>query len=157
MITDNSQWEALTTPGYCWYDNDEAEYKGTYGGLYNSYTVQTGKLCTAGWHVSTDENWTTLTTYLGGESVAGSKLKETGTNHWFGPNTDATNSSGFAALPGGERVPSFGWFDVYGYYWSIPENDPGNFLCRIMYNSYSMVERNLTGGYVGISVRCVKD
>ena len=71
LVTDNTAWGALTTPGYCWYNNDSATYKNTYGALYNWYAVNTGKLAPTGWHVPTDSEWTVLTTYLGGQSVAG--------------------------------------------------------------------------------------
>jgi uncharacterized protein (TIGR02145 family) len=69
--------------------------------LYNWHNVTTGKPCPTGWHVATDAEWTTLTTYLGGENVAGGKLKETGVVHWQSSNTEAINSSGFTALPSG--------------------------------------------------------
>ena len=71
--------------------------------LYNWYAVNTGKLCPEGWHVPTDDEWTILTDYLGGKSVAGGKLKETGTSHWLSPNTGATNETGFTGLPTGYR------------------------------------------------------
>ena len=102
LDTNSSTWGGLTTPGYCWY-NDSAIYGNTYGALYNWYAVNTGKLAPAGWHVPTDSEWTVLTTYLGGETVAGGKLKDTGTTYWQSPNTGATNASGFLALPGGFR------------------------------------------------------
>ena len=69
LVTDGTAWAALTTPGYCWYNNDSATYKNTYGALYNWYAVNTGKLAPTGWHVPTDSEWTVLTTYLGGESL----------------------------------------------------------------------------------------
>ena len=72
----------MTTPGYCWYNNN-VSYKSVYGALYNWYSVNTAKLCPTGWHVPTDAQWTTLATYLGGESVAGGKLKEAGTTHGY--------------------------------------------------------------------------
>jgi uncharacterized protein (TIGR02145 family) len=105
-VTDNTTWAGLTSAAYCWYNNDAATYKTTYGALYNWYAVDVasndGKnVCPAGWHIPSDAEWTTLTDYLGGASVAGSKLKETGTTHWLSPNTGATNESGFTALPGG--------------------------------------------------------
>jgi uncharacterized protein (TIGR02145 family) len=59
-------------------------------------------LCPAGWHVPSDPEWTLLTGYLGGESLAGGKLKETGIGHWISPN-DGNNESGFTAMPGGYR------------------------------------------------------
>ena len=97
----------LTTPGYCWYNNDENANKNIYGALYNWYTVNTGKLCPAGWHVQTNEEWGLLTTYLGGNNIPG-KLKEAGTAHWASPNTGATNESGFTAMPGGQRSEVWG-------------------------------------------------
>ena len=65
LITENSNWGSTTTPGYCWVNNDRTTYKNIYGALYNWYTVNTGKLCPTGWHVSTDAEWTTLVNYLG--------------------------------------------------------------------------------------------
>ncbi len=79
FVTDNTLWATLSTPAYCWYNNDGGNYKDIYGGLYNWWAVNTGKLCPTGWHVPSDGEWTTLTSTLGGENVAGAKLKETGT------------------------------------------------------------------------------
>ena len=101
-VTNDTSWSNLTTGAYCWYNND-VSYKNPYGALYNWYAVNTGKLAPKGWHVPSDAEWTTLITYLGGESIAGGKLKEAGTTHWLSPNTEATNSTGFSALPGGRR------------------------------------------------------
>ena len=95
---DNTAWLQLTTDAYGWYDNNVAN-KTPYGALYNWYAVNTSKLCPYGWHVPSDVDWTRLKSYLGGEDVAGGKLKEAGTNHWDSPNTGATNDSGFSALP----------------------------------------------------------
>jgi len=71
--------------------------------LYNWYTVNTMKLCPFGWHVPGDNEWTILETYLGGNDVAGGKMKESGNTYWEDPNIDATNDSGFTCLPGGYR------------------------------------------------------
>jgi uncharacterized protein (TIGR02145 family) len=159
LVTDNTAWNALTTPGYCWYNNDEATNKATYGALYNWYTVNTGNLCPTGWHVPTDAEWTTLTTYLGGESVAGGKLKETGIAHWASPNTGATNETGFTALPGGGRSTNGPCYDV-GYssvWWSSTAYSTtsawswavGYFDTNVYRGDY-----NKQGGF---SVRCLRD
>jgi uncharacterized protein (TIGR02145 family) len=103
LVTDSATWRNLTTPAYCWYKNDADAYKATYGAIYNWYAVSTGKLCPTGWHIPTQAEVTTLINYLGGINVAGGKLKETGIEHWESPNTGATNSSGFTALPAHER------------------------------------------------------
>ena len=93
---------SLTPGAYCMYNNDAVTYKADYGALYNWYAVADSRnIAPAGWHVPTKTDWTTLTDYLGGESVASGKLKENGSSHWLTPNTGATNSSGFTALPGG--------------------------------------------------------
>lgn len=99
LIPDVSTWSGLVTPGYSYYNSDSVGY----GALYNWYAVSTGKICPAGWHVPGEDEWTTLISLLGGESLTGGKLKESGTSHWLTPNTSATNETGFMALPGGYR------------------------------------------------------
>jgi uncharacterized protein (TIGR02145 family) len=159
LVTDTIAWANLTTPGFCWYNNDETTYKATYGALYNWYAVSTGKLCPAGWHVPTDDEWTTLRIYLGDDSFAGGKLKETGTAHWASPNTGATNETGFTALPGGFRYLT-GIFDRiggWGFWWTATENnDVWAHYCFLIYDTSSLVGPH----YVkveGFSVRCLRD
>jgi len=164
-VTDNTAWAALTTPAYCWYNNNEAAYKATYGALYNWYTVDVtsngGKnVCPTGWHVPTDAEWTTLTTYLGGVDVAGGKLKETGTTHWTTPNTGATNETGFTALPGGYRHldGTFNNIGDLGYWWSATEYSATLAWNRSLTYNYSNVIRSyLNYKKYGYSVRCVRD
>jgi len=160
LVTDNTAWAALTTSGYCWYNNDAATYKATYGALYNWHTVNTGKLCPTGWHVPTDAEWTTLTTYLGGEGVAGGKLKETGTAHWISPNTGATNETGFTALPGGFRDyngPCY-YIGSYGLWWSSTEySTTSSAWRRTMHYDNTSVLRDYFDKRLGFSVRCVRD
>ena len=164
LVTDNTAWSKLSTPGYCWYNNDVAANKDTYGVLYNWYTVNTGKLCPTGWHVPTDAEWTTLTTFLGGETGAGGKLKETGTSHWASPNTAATNTTGFTALPGGCRYgePTFfseATFSYIGYcggWWSSSDDTQLAYL-RYMFYFYSTVNRDFGYKNYGLSVRCLRD
>jgi len=152
-----------TTPSYAWYGND-SNNKNVYGALYNWYAVDatstSGKnICPVGWHVPTDAEWTTLNTYLGGESVAGGKMKETGTTHWESPNTDATNSSGFTALPSGYRsndgeFESLGYF---GYYWSSTQYDDSDAWNRYLGFADADCYRGLSLKQNGNAVRCVKD
>jgi uncharacterized protein (TIGR02145 family) len=157
LVTDSSAWAALTTPGYCWYNNNAATYKNTYGALYNWYAVNTGKLAPTGWHVPTDSEWTVLTTYLGGDSAAGGPLKEVGTTHWAAPNTGATNTSGFSALPGGFRGSTFYDVGSIGYWWSSTAYDAAYSWNRdIFYDSAYVYRYNHNSDY-GFSVRCVKN
>jgi uncharacterized protein (TIGR02145 family) len=158
LITDKTAWYYLTTPAYCWYNNDEFN-KYTYGALYNWYAVNTGNLCPTGWHVPTDAEWAALITYLGGSRAAVGKLKEAGLVHWQSPNTGATNKTGFKALPGGCRDfdGTFYYFGYYGFWWSSTEFAVGGAWSRQMgYDG--------TGGYGhgnyeqdGFSVRCLMD
>ena len=98
-VTDNAAWGALSTGAYCWYNNDQATNE-KYGALYNWYTVNDSRgLCPDGWHVPSAAELSTLITYLGGNIVAGGKMKAT-INLWNSPNSDATNISRLSVLPG---------------------------------------------------------
>ena len=165
-ITD-ATWAAATTGAYSDYINTPANST-TYGRLYNWYAVDNnattkvasngGKnVCPTSWHVPSDTEWTTLTTYLGGEMVAGGKLKETGTTHWQGPNTGATNETGFTALPGGFRGNG-AYSDIgnYGYWWSSTEYSTADAWSRYVNYNYS-VTRYYAFEQYGFSVRCVRD
>jgi uncharacterized protein (TIGR02145 family) len=154
-VTNADDWFGLTTPSYCWYNNDASTYKNSYGALYNWYAVNTGKLCPEGWHVSTGADWTTLITYLGDENAAGGKLKESGTIHWNAPNTGSTNESGFTALPGGYRDYNgvFSLIRNSGYWWSTTTGSTYRF---IDYNT-SYLGQGMNDSNYAYSVRCVKD
>ena len=158
LATGNIAWASLSTHAYCWYNNDATTYKDNYGGLYNFYTVNAGNICPVGWHIPTDAEWSTLTTYLGGESVAGGKLKETSTMHWTDPNTGATDETGFASLPGGARNldGTFGFIGGDGHWWSSSEDNTDVWI-RYMSNNYSGVARISVDKVYGLSVRCVRD
>ncbi len=159
LVTDLTAWSALDTPGYCWYDNDSATYARTYGAFYNWYAVNTGKLCPEGWHVPTDGEWTILTDYLGGAVVAGKKLKETGTEHWASPNTEATNESGFTALPAGYRFEA-GGFEEIGQgarFWSSTMYITHLAWNRVLYSDSDEVFRFSFTMRNGYSVRCLRD
>jgi uncharacterized protein (TIGR02145 family) len=107
----------------------------------------------------TDAEWTSLTTYLGGEAVSGGKQKETGTTHWTGPNTGATNESGYSALPGGHRGidGTFSNAGTYGYWDSATEYNSSNRCARALINTGSDVTRGPYGKRQGLSVRCLKN
>lgn len=157
LITDNNQWKSLKSSGYCWYMNDMANNKETYGALYNWYSVSTGKLCPIGWHVPSRTEWTTLIDFLGGLNVIGGKLKETGTNHWESPNKSATNESGFTSLPGGLRQSEFYLLGFEAIYWSSTESglddaDGHENHYRSSGGSLLNYPKNL-----GVSIRCIKD
>jgi uncharacterized protein (TIGR02145 family) len=157
LVTDATAWGDLETPGYCFPGND-VNNKATYGMLYNWYAVNTGKLCPTGWHVPTDAEWTTLTTYLGGESIAGGKLKEAGISHWLTPNTGATNESGFTALPGADRMfnGTFTTIGVGGYWWTSTQHSEGFSWYRYMYYLLAYVDRDYHGKEYGSSIRCIE-
>jgi uncharacterized protein (TIGR02145 family) len=157
-ITDDVQWSGLTTGAYCDYDNLIINST-TYGKLYNWYAVLDSRnLAPAGWHVPTDEEWTTLVTYLGGEDIAASKLKETGTTHWNSPNTGATNDMGFTGLPGGSRgFSSFSGMRYNGNYWSASESDATSAWSWDMDYRSTSIYRNLIPCKFGYSIRCLKD
>ena len=128
----------------------------TYGVLYN-YTAACNS-CPAGWHLPSDAEWTELTDYLG-ETVAGGKLKETGTTHWNSPNTDATNETGFTALPGGFRSNDGNFYGIgsNGSWWGATEGSTGSAWRRSMYYSTSGVNRDDRNKELGFSVRCLRD
>ncbi len=159
LVTDNTAWVNMVSPGYCWYNNDATTNKNTYGTLYNFYTVKTGNLCPIGWHVPTDADWTVLTTYLGGESVAGGKLKEIGNSHWLNPNTSATNEIGFTILPSGCRTSIGAFINVgtAGYWWTSTESSTANAWNRSLYYNSGTVFRGPNTEWLGFSVRCLKN
>jgi uncharacterized protein (TIGR02145 family) len=156
-VFDITIWANYTLDAFCWYMNDVA-YKTNYGALYNWYAVNTGKLCPVGWHVPSSTEFSALITFLGGESAAGGKLKESGTVHWLTPNTAADNESGFSALPGG-YLPSgdFMSFRVAGYWWSSSVSNSGSasFMFIQSNNGSAAVDTGLKTN--GMSVRCIKD
>ena len=159
LVADDQAWGSLTTPAFCWYNKDAAVNKNKYGALYNWFCINTGKLCPSGWHVSTDAEWTTLTTFSGGENVAGGKLRETGITHWEKPNTGATNESGFTTLPGGYRNNhgAFANIGFFGFWWTATENVPTASWCRTMGCTGTNVLRIFSLKKNGYSVRCIKD
>ena len=152
-------WTQSSSRGYCWY-NDNVGNKDIYGAIYNFYTATDSRsICPLGWHIPTVEEWTTLINYLGGESVAGGKIKESGTAHWVSPNTGATNSSGFRGLPGGSRdcANSYIGLGTSGHWWSsliVPVGKVSGIYASATSNSLII---NSAFDCNASYVRCIKD
>ena len=167
-VKDADAWKNLTTGAWCYYENSTANGT-TYGKLYNWYAVAgihdndrntpNKVLAPTGWHVPTNAEWTTLIDFLEGESIAGGKMKATGTTLWTAPNTGATNSSGFTGLPGGCRSSNGPFYDIgnNGVWWSSTEYGTTSALNRGLSYYYGAA---ITGGNDeedGFSVRCLRD
>lgn len=116
-VTDQTAWDKLITPGYCYYNNDP-KYAKVYGALYNFYAFNDSRGLITGFHSPSKAEWTTLADYLDGNKIAGGKMKEAGYEHWIEPNAGATNESGFTALPSGARQVTFGHLGDAIVFWS---------------------------------------
>lgn len=159
LITDNSQWSSMTSAAFCWYGNSQ-DVKENYGALYNWWATKVSFLCPLGYHIPSDEEWQTLIDYLGGDEIAGDKLKSIGTQFWFPPN-HGTNESGFSAMPGGLRSHDFGSYlsvRYFGYWWSSSPGINENYGSRLLIN-YSDNNATLTSWFKksGLSIRCIKN
>ena len=152
-VTDYTAWGNLTTGAWVYPSFNNPNYNSVYGKLYNWYAVGTGKLAPIGWHVPTDAELTILTTYLGGNNVAGGAMKAT--ILWNSPNTGATNSSGFTALPAGMAYSSD--MGIYGYISSSTEYNISNSLGIVLSSSHMKASRSYGVKTQGKSVRCIKD
>jgi uncharacterized protein (TIGR02145 family) len=166
LIADNSTWSTISTPALCWYNNDETNYKNTYGALYNWYTVNSGKLCPTGWHVPTDAEWYTLEIYIDGTITdpnatgwrgtnGGTKLKNrTGWNN----NGNGTDDYRFSAMPGSSRTDN-GSFNAIGNFtdwWLFSELSSTNARNRGMLYYQNGIYRGDYHKRCGFSVRCIQ-
>jgi uncharacterized protein (TIGR02145 family) len=156
-LMDGTAWGNATSGAYCAFNNDESNAN-TYGYLYNAYAASNNNIAPVGYHVATYAEWQILINYLGGSGIAGGKLKESGLSHWLSPNTNADNTSGFTALPGGYRHPidatgdgkmsNLGWtacFWTRDFYTASIQYTSG----AITFSNPQMPE--------GFSIRCIKD
>ena len=164
-VIDNSQWTTLTSGAYAYYNNDSIN-NAIYGKLYNWFVVSptangNKNVCPTGWHAPSNDDWNVLTNYLGGDTIAGGKMKEVGTAHWETPNSLGTNSSLFTALPSGDRYYLTGNFDNLGlncYWWCTTEFDQKNaWVHSLGYNFYSIHSGGNSNKNYGLSIRCIKD
>ncbi|MFM7668530.1 MAG: fibrobacter succinogenes major paralogous domain-containing protein, partial [Bacteroidota bacterium] len=141
-------------PAWCYYNND-SKNDTKYGKLYNWFAVNDSRgLAPQGYHVPSDDEWTTLSDYLGGTDAAGTKMKSI--SGWE-ENGNGTNESGFSGLPGGYRT-SYGSFRIIGQegrWWSSTENEAN--IAWAHYLNYDYVYSNLDYKRFGYSVRCLRD
>ena len=161
-VTDSVQWSGLASGAYCIYGNSSnLDQINTYGLLYNWYVVYDNRnVCPTGWHVPADAEWTVLVDYLGGEELAGGKLKEVDTTHWANPNNGATDEKGFKALPAGVRHFKGVYFDVKKgtQYWSSTMSTTVNMAwMRQIFGGNPELNRDVDDKKYGMSIRCVKD
>ena len=160
LVLDDTQWSSQTQAAYCYYQGDITN-SNDYGNLYNWYVVNNSRnVCPTGYHVPSITEWEELITFLGGNAVAGGKLKEAGFAHWLSPNTGADNSSGFTLLPSGWRANNNGFYEnlsYMAYVWSSTSVDAqSSSIILVGYDSqaaYTSDSHILTG----LPIRCLKD
>jgi uncharacterized protein (TIGR02145 family) len=162
-VTESNLWAELaifSLGAWCYYNND-SQYDCPYGKFYNWYAVADPRnICPTGWHVPTDAEWSTLINFLGGESLAGGKMKSISLQYWLSPNQDASNESGFSGLSGGVRDNNsggFGSFGNIGYWWSSSESSAPDALALYLNYSDGNAGRYYFGKPVGFSVRCLRN
>jgi uncharacterized protein (TIGR02145 family) len=158
-ITDNSEWANSGTGAYSFYSNNTSNYT-IYGNLYNWLAATDSRnIAPTGWHVPSEEEWTILQDYLGGELNAGGELKETGLTNWQSPNEGATNETGFTALPGGYRYidGSFSNLGYKGVWWSNSEKPSNSAYALFTYAEGTQLHGEPNDKRIGFSIRCIMD
>ncbi len=153
----NADWNNAIEGAYAVYNNDPMNAN-VYGNLYNGFTVVDERgICPEGFSIPTVDDWTELEVYLGGENIAGGKLKEVGTEHWLSPNTGGTNESGFTALPSGFKNPSYINLNIAADLWLSTEFSSDELYSRGLGASYTLVNHYVRDKNYGFSVRCLAD
>jgi uncharacterized protein (TIGR02145 family) len=154
QVTDQTQWNNLTTGAWCYYNNDSAN-GAVYGKLYNWYALNDSRgLAPKGWHLPTPDDWLTLYNFLGSTGVAGGKMKST--SGWFSGG-NGTNSSGFTALPGGYRTTIFENLTNNGYWWRTGTASTVNGYAVWLDYSSNGISVGESPKYTGLSVRVLLD
>ncbi len=159
QVTDPVEWSKLTTGAWCYYNNDPA-MGAIYGKIYNWYAITDPRgFLEEGWQVPSEADWTKLAVFLAGEHVAGGKLKESGTAHWNYPNLNATNVTGFSALPGGYRSLSgdFGGNGSTADFWSYSVDNSIRAWDMYMHNDHESLIKDSISKCDGFSVRLVRN
>jgi uncharacterized protein (TIGR02145 family) len=157
QVQNKDEWSRLTTGAWCYYDNNPNNEK-VYGKLYNWYAVNDPRgLAPKGWHVPTDEEWTELIEFLGGETIAGGKMKLN--KMWEIPNVNATNQSGLSTIPAGiiNNNGIFFYLGKYTSFWSSTEKSNIEAWSRGLDYRDADVDIGYDFKTNGLSVRCVKN
>ena len=175
LVEDGYEWGSLSNndAAYCYYNNNANGEKEVYGALYTwvaamggdtvaSYNTITQGVCPDGWHLPSYSEWEDLAEHLGGINIAGGKLKEEGTEHWYSPNVGATNESGFTALPGGRRFDTyddgpFGWLHEITHFWTASSHGDYNSYLFTIYQNEERIHMPWGSRGYGQSVRCIQD
>ena len=160
QVTDPKKWSELTTGAWCYYDNNP-QLGAILGKLYNWYAINDPRgIAPDGWHIPSNNEWEDLIGFLGGDHIAGGKLKYTGGEVWKSPNYGATNEFGFSGLPAGYRDGwgTFSSLSELAYFYSSSESDNAHSVCLYLYYNGVIITRDT---YIlkqcGFSVRCIKD
>lgn len=156
-VTDNADWEALSSGAFSYYDNDISN-NNSHGKLYNWYAVGTGILCPRGWRIPNNSDWGELYDFLEGTAVGGKMKSTTG---WDAPNIGATNESGFSAIGSGARnqFGSFNDLNLYSAWWAADSYEDNNALAwfRGIVHTEDGLEDGTTIKKRGFSCRCIKN
>ena len=153
-LTGDSQWSASYHGAYCWYENDESQYKDLYGALYNYRAVLDIRgISPEGWRIATQSDWNKLSSVIGGNKIAGGRLKEIGTAHWYDPNVGATDEFKFNCLPGGQRSYGgpFEYVRQSGMFWTTTQA----YFFLMSFETDALITNQIEQNS-GLSVRCIK-
>lgn len=162
-VQEDSIWTNLNSSAFCFYEHDQ-NYHQAYGNLYNFYSVEDqNKLCPNGWDVPTLEDWGILIDFLGGDSIAGGKLKELGFDHWRFPNSGPDLRTGMNVLPGGTRYSAvnssvngtFVSIGGNGSIWTSTGNSNSEAISKYFYSGSTSVGHLINSKKYGKSVRCI--
>ena len=168
---DSTAWFNLTSPAYCWFDNDDSNKDSKIGALYNAYTVQTGKLCPVGWHVPTDEEFQELEQFLGMSQTTSNMTGFRGTDEGkklksvdgWGNEFPGSDDYGFMAIPAGFRAnydqdfPEFYGKNIVDVLFTSTRQTVTQPIIRQIDSSGDDIGRFYGGNSFGGSVRCIKD
>ncbi len=173
-VTDGTTWAALTTPAYCWYNND-AEIGKVYGGLYNWYVASDSRGLISGWHMPTGMEWSHLGELVDpvpncsacsqGGPETGIKLMEVGFTHWLYSAMVATNKSGFTALPNGgmgeltrnSGIAEFHELGKSANWWSSDAFGSGAVIAEINANNCEFAYSKIMKFQLGTGIRLMKN
>jgi uncharacterized protein (TIGR02145 family) len=159
--SNNAAWAALTTAGYCFYNNDAVSYKDAYGALYNAYAIEDARgICPVGYHVPSDTEWATLATFLNGDANAGGSMKVPTLVYWASQPLPPLYSSDFLGVGYGQRYlnGAFGFINQYSPFWSSTQLDSThNWRRYLAFDSAALGRDSSSVKYYGHAIRCIKD